>query len=268
MGERFLELIPKLTIIILAGNEETMIKDCLLSCKFADEIILVAANSTDNTIKIAKKTISKIKIYKTFDEYNKNFSKWRNIGFKHATGDWILYIDADERITPKLQKEISLVITKPENNSYFVIPRANHYLGKRVRHGGSYPDYVKRLYHKPYFRGYHGVLHEEPVVKGSFGYLKSDLLHYTHRDLTSMLNKTIVWTEMEAQALFQSNHPPVVWWRFPRMMFTKFYERLIKEKMFKDGTVGLISVIFETFNTFIIYARLWEMQQKHTPVKT
>lgn len=256
-------MIKNLSIIILAGNEEKMIIDCLKSCNWADEIILVAANSTDNTINLAQATISSIKIIKTKDEYNKNFSKWRNLGYKNATKDWILYIDADERITPQLKQEIINKIDLKDNPiSYYSIPRANHYLGKRVYFGGSYPDYVKRLYNKNYFKGYKGILHEEPIVTGPTEHLKSDLLHYTHRDLTSMVNKTLAWTDMEAQALFQNNHPPVVWWRFIRMMLTKIWERLIVQKMWRDGTVGWISVLFETFDTFLIYARLWEIQQK------
>ncbi|MEI8067708.1 MAG: glycosyltransferase family 2 protein [Candidatus Shapirobacteria bacterium] len=252
-----------LSIIIIAGNEQEMIVDCLNSCSWADEIVLVAANSSDKTIELAKKTIPNIQIIKTNDEYNKNFSKWRNLGYQNATKNWLLYIDADERITSELKKEILSKI-KIKNNpiSHYAIPRANHYLGKRVRYGGSYPDYVKRLYHKKYFKGYEGILHEEPLITGPLEHLKSDLLHYTHRDLTSMINKTLVWTEMEAQALFKDNHPPVVWWRFIRMMLTKIWERLIVQKMWRDGTVGWISVLFETFDTFIIYARLWEIQQK------
>jgi glycosyltransferase involved in cell wall biosynthesis len=253
----------KLSIVILAGNEEKMIVDCLKSCNWVDEIILVAANSTDNTVSLAKKTISNIKIIKTTDEYNRNFSKWRNLGFKNTTQDWILYIDADERITPKLKKEILKKISIRDSKiSHYAIPRANHYLGKRVRYGGSYPDFVKRLFYKKYFKGYKGILHEEPIVDGQLDYFKNDLLHYTHRDLSSMVNKTLAWTDMEARALFQDNHPPVVWWRFIRMMLTKIWERLIVQKMWKDGTVGWISVIFETFDTFLIYARLWEIQQK------
>lgn len=255
--------IKNLSIIILAGNEEQMIVDCLKSCNWVEEIILVAANSTDNTVNLAQKIIPFIKIVKTQDEYNKNFSKWRNLGYKNATKDWILYIDADERITHKLQKEIIGKINLPKSSiSHYAIPRANHYLGKRVRFGGSYPDYVKRLYQKEHFKGYQGILHEEPIIEGQIEHLKSNLLHYTHRDLTSMVNKTLVWTGMEAQALFQNNHPPVVWWRFIRMMITKFWERLIKQQMWRDGTVGWISVLFETFDTFIIYAHLWEIQQK------
>lgn len=253
-----------LSIIVLVGKEENLIKQCLESCKFADEMILVAANSTKKIVEIAKSTIPDIKVTETEDEYNKNFSKWRNMGYEIATGKWILYIDVDEVISEKLRDEILNVANDCMSNdtSYYAIPRANHFLGKRVRYGGSYPDYVKRLYKRSDFGGYQGILHEEPIIKGQIGYLKNDLLHYTHRDLTSMLSKTIVWTDTEAQALFEANHPPVVWWRFPRMMLTKFFERFVKQQMWRDGIVGWISVIFEMFNTFIIYARLWEKQNQ------
>lgn len=252
-----------ISIIILAGNEEKMIADCLKSCRWAKEIILVAANSTDKTVFIAKKNVPSIKITKTFDEYNKNFSKWRNLGLKSSNQKWLLYIDADERIPIKLRKKI-IKIVKLDNPKYthYAIPRANHFLGQRVRYGGTYPDYVKRLFNRNFFQGYKGVLHEQPLITGNLGYISADLLHYTHRDLTSMVNKTLVWTDTEAQALFKSGHPSVVWWRFIRMMLTKCWERLIKQNMWRDGEVGWISVIFEVFNTFLIYARLWELQQK------
>ena len=134
-------------------------------------------------------------------------------------------------------------------------------MGKRVRHGGTYPDYVKRLFLKSVFKGYHGILHEEPIITGTLGYLKCDLLHFTHRDLFSMVQKTLAWTDMEAKALYDSKHPKIVWWRIIRMMITKLWQRLILEKMWQDGTIGWISSIYESFDTFIIYARLWELQQ-------
>lgn len=253
---------PTLSIVVLAGNEQAVIVDCLKSCRFANKLILVAANSTDNTVKLAKKTIPKIKIINTQDEYNKNFSKWRNLGLKAVTTDWVFYVDSDERVSPNLAKEIKTVITSANPNPWYVIPRANFYLGRRVKHGGSYPDYVKRLFQTKKLVRWQGALHEEPVIKGEVAYLKSDLIHYTHRDLTSMLDKTNAWTDMEAEALFTDNHPPIVWWRIIRMMLTKFFHRLIKQGMWKDGQVGWISVIFETFDTFIIYAKLWQLQQK------
>lgn len=256
-------ILKNLSVIILAGNEEKMIVDCLKSCLFAQEIILVAANSTDNTVNLAKKTIPSIKIIKAQDGYNRNFSKWRNLGLSKATKEWVLYIDSDERVLLSLQQEIDKTISTKSKFSHFAIPRANFYLGKRVKHGGSYPDFVIRLFKKENLKEYQGILHEQPIVTGQIGYLKSDLSHFTHRDLSSMLQKTLVWTDMEAQALYNNQHPPVVWWRFIRMMLTKIWERLIKQQMWKDGTVGWISVIFETFDTFLIYARLWEIQQKN-----
>jgi len=151
---------------------------------------------------------------------------------------------------------------KSSQFSHFAIPRANHFLGQRVKYGGTYPDYVIRLYKKPNIKKWVGSLHEKAVVSGNLGYLKNDLLHFTHTDITSMLQKSIIWTQTEAQALYDNNHPPIYWWRFPRMMLNKLWQRLIKQQMYKDGIVGWISAIFETFNTFIIYARLWEIQNE------
>jgi glycosyltransferase involved in cell wall biosynthesis len=249
-----------LSIIIIAGNFQNIISRCLDSVNFADEIIVVLANSTDNTSSIIKKNYPQVITTIVNDEYNKNFSIWRNIGFKLAKSNWILYVDTDEVVTPSLQLEINKVIQQEHLCDYYVIPRANYYLGQRVKFGGSYPDYVKRLFLKDKFHGFTGNVHEEPVITGTLGYLKSDLLHFTHTDLTSMLQKSIVWTDTEAKLLFSTHHPPIVWWRIIRMMFTKFFQRLFLQRMWRDGVVGFISVIFETFNTFIIYSRLWEMQ--------
>ena len=252
----------EISIVICSGNAQDTILNCLKSTDFAAEVVLVAANSTDNSKKIALNYNPKIKIYEIFDEYNKNFTAWRNLGYKNATKPWIFYLDTDEVITPSLIKEIESIVAQNSSEfSYYVVPRQNHFLNHRVRFGGTYPDYVKRLYHTKDFHGYTGILHEEPIIDGKMGYLKNDLLHYTHRDLSSMVQKSLVWTDSQAKALFDSNHPPVVWWRFIRMMLTKIWERLIVQQMWRDGTVGWISVIFETFDTFMIYARLWELQQ-------
>jgi glycosyltransferase involved in cell wall biosynthesis len=252
-----------LSVIIVAGNEEKMIADCLKSCAFADEVI-ICHNSTDNTIKLAKQIYPKVIIKENkLNQQKFDFAVARNIGFKEARSSWVLYLDCDERITLALSKEI-IKITKSKEVPFtnYDIPRANYFLGQRVRYGGTYPDYVKRLFLRSSFSGYVGSLHEQPQISGPSSVLKNDLIHLTHRDLTSMLEKSIKWTVIEAEMLHDSGHPPVVWWRFPRMMFTKFWQRFVKEQMWRDGIVGLISVIFEVFDTFIIYARLWEIQQK------
>jgi glycosyltransferase involved in cell wall biosynthesis len=249
-----------LTIIVLAGNEAEVIEDCLKSCLFADELVVVLANSTDSTKEIIRDLFPETKIIETSDEYNQNFSKWRNLGLFSATGKWILYVDADERITNDLKEEVTKTINRNPAFAYYVIPRQNYFLGKRVKHGGTYPDYVKRLFKHDSFSGFEGILHEEPKVKGDPGFLKEDLVHLTHRHLETMTDKTLSWTELQAKNLFELNHPQVFWWRFPRMFFWKLWHRLIREQSFRDGPVGWISAIFESFDTFIIYARLWELQ--------
>ena len=255
-------MINSLSIIIIAGNAQGTIIDCIKSCLFATEILVIAANSSDHTIALIKKNFPRVKIITTTDEYGRNFSKWRNLGLQAASKKWLLYIDTDELVTSSLQAEIVDVINRPQPNTHYAIPRENYYLNHRVKFGGSYPDYVKRLFIRQNLKKYTGILHEEPVVSGNLGYLQSGLIHKTHTDLHSMIEKTLIWTDMEAQALFTSRHPPVVWWRFPRMMVTKLWQRLVVEQMWRDGTVGWISAIFETFDTFIIYARLWEIQHQ------
>ncbi len=251
----------QITAIVIAGNEQDKIAKCIQALSWCQSVVLVAANSTDDTVKISKSINPNIVIKKTTDEYGKNFAKWRNIGLKATKTSWVLYIDSDEIVTKNLRDEV-LVVTSDPNQTYthFAIPRANHFLHTRVRHGGTYPDYVIRLYLKNSLKKWIGKLHETPKVEGQLAYLKNDLFHYTHNDLTSMLSKSIIWTQIEAQALYDNHHPPVYWWRFPRMIFTKLWQRLIVQSMYKDGIVGWISAIFESYNTFIIYARLWELQ--------
>lgn len=250
-----------LSVVVITGNEGSLIIDCLKSCDFADEIIMVS-NATDDTNEIAKKTIPSIKIYPHFPF---NYSDSKNLAVQKASGQWLLFIDTDERITPKLRSAIQKIITDTSTPyTSYDFPRANYFLNHRVRYGGTYPDYVKRLIYRSDFQGFVGDLHEQPQVVGPNKKLTVDLLHFTHRDLSSMMTKSIKWTGLEAEMLFKDNHPLIVWWRIIRMMLTKIWERLIKQQMWRDGTVGWISAIFESFDTFMIYARLWELQQKKT----
>lgn len=253
-----------LTVVIISGNAVETIESCLNSALFADRIILVAANSTDGTVPIVKSKYPDVTIITTHDSYNQHFSKWRNLGYQAVTTSWLFYLDTDEIIPPALKDEITYLINQPKSEfSYYVVPRENYYLNHRVRFGGSYPDYVKRLFNMKYFKGFTGILHEEPKVTGKLGYLKFPLKHYTHPSLNQMLKKSISWTEIEAQEIYKYGHPPVVWWRFIRMMLTKFWQRLVTQSMWRDGIVGWISVIFETFDTFMIYAKLYELQRQH-----
>ncbi|MCJ7827654.1 glycosyltransferase family 2 protein [Patescibacteria group bacterium] len=249
-------------VIIIARNEEEMIGDCLACVSWADEVLVLDTGSTDRTVAIAKKAGVRV-VALSFAGFA--FASWRNRALKEVKTDWIFYLDADERVTPLLKNEILETVKKDPGDKdpvAFFIPRRNFYLGREMKHGGAWPDYVKRLFWAKAFDRWQGELHEEPIFKGGTKKLVEPLIHLTHRNLTSMLAKSVEWTKIEAKLIVEAGHPSIVWWRVLRMMGTKFWERVVWQGAWKDGTEGWLNAIFEVFNTFMIYARVWEMHQK------
>jgi len=250
----------KITAIVLAKNEEKVIAECLESLSWTNEILLVDSGSTDKTIEIASKF--KAKVIRTDKG---SYSEWRNLGYKEATGDWICYVDADERVTPLLRKEILSIINHELltiNQSAYAIPRRNIVLGKELKHGGWWPDYVKRLFLKKDFLGWTGELHEEPGFNGELGHLKNPLIHFKENKLEEMVEKTNRWSEVEAKLMFEARHPPMNILRFGSAMFREFWFRMIKRLAFLDGSVGIIFALYQVYSRFVSYAKLWELQQK------
>lgn len=244
--------------IVITKNEERMIGDCLDSMSFCDELIVVDTGNTDGTNRIA--SAKRAKIVKSS---GKDYSQFRNDGLKKAKGDWILYVDADERISKNLQSDIKKIVSKPPGNvAAYALARTNIYLGRPMKFGGWGGEYIIRLFATDRLLKWENPLHEQPKFNGALGKVDSPLLHYSHRDLSSMLEKTIEFTAYEAQLRFENGHPQMTWWRFFRVMFTEAWFRFVKLSAWRDGTEGVIDGLFQVFNTFIIYARLWELQQK------
>ncbi len=247
----------KLTAVVITKNEQAMIEDCLKSIQFVDQILVVDTGNTDATNKISQKFGAKI-----IKSVGKNYSDYRNDGLSQVNTDWVLYVDADERVSPELAKEILEKTSVTQKNNCFLIPRMNNYLGKFMKYGGWGGEKIPRLFKKEALKKYTGDLHEQPIYVGSTGEMKHSLLHYSHRDISSMVEKTIKFTEFEAKLRLDSNHPPVVPWRIIRVMITEFWKRFIKYSAWRDGYAGVVDGLFQVFNMSIIYSRLWEMQQK------
>lgn len=239
-------------MIIITRNEQENIAECINSLRFADEIIVINNDSIDDTVKLAKKLGAKVYTVSGLD-----FSYLRNVGKEKATSPWLLYIDADERVTHELTEEIKNIRDEKELSAYS-LKRKNYYLG--------YPwpktEEIVRLIKKDSLIVWQGSLHESPVVAGKVGKLHSYLLHYTHRDLTSMVIKTNEWSDIEAHLRYQSGHPKMTWWRFLRIMMWAFWRSYISERGWQVGTIGLIESIYQAFSIFITYAKLWELQNK------
>lgn len=246
-----------ISVLILTKNEEQMIKTCLESVKWADEIILVDNNSKDKTVEIAQKFTEKI-FQKDFEGYDEE----RNFLLRQAQNEWILYVDADERVSAQLKEEIRGAISNQSLEvSAFAIPRKNILLGKWQKHGGWWPDYQTRLFKRKALKGWRGELHETPVFEGTLGHLKNPLIHLTHRDIISMMKKTIQWAPVEAKLRFEANHPKMSWWRFVRIVRFEAILRFLKGG-WRDGIEGIIEIYYQVFSLFITYVKLWEMQRK------
>jgi glycosyltransferase involved in cell wall biosynthesis len=246
----------KVSAIILTKNSEEQLADCIDSVRqLADEVIVIDDSSTDRTSDLAKHLGARV-----FDVKSDSFSEKRNFGHKKARNKWILYIDSDERVTRELRNSIKdATDIRISQYSAFKIKRKNFYFGKF-----EWPQIEEhlRLFNKNKLKEWQGKLHETPVIEGKIGELDGFLNHYTHQDLTSMTEKTIRWSQIEAELRYKANHPKMTWWRFFRVMLTAFYDSYFRQKGYRAGTAGLIESMYQSFSMFITYARLWEMQNK------
>ena len=249
----------KISAVIITKNEEKMITGCLRTLSWADEIVIVDTGSTDKTNAIAKKYKARIVNY----DGPASYAQWRNKGLKEAKGEWILYVDADERVTPSLRQEIINLVS--QQHSVYVasaIPRRNFIFGKEFKHGGQWPDYQKRFFKKSNLMKWIGKVHEEPDFKGKLGYIKNPMLHIKHETLTEMVEKTNDWSEVEGKLMFEAHHPPMTIVRFGSVALREFWLRMIKQMAFLDGGEGIIYAMYQVFSRFISYAKLWELQIK------
>lgn len=243
----------KISAVVIARDSEKIIAECLGSLKFCDEIIVIDAGSKDKTVEIAERNGAKVLGFEPDD-----YAGSRNLGLKSANFDWILYVDTDEVVGPDLAKEIKREIRNSKYNAY-KLRRKNFYLGD---YEWPYVEKLERLFRKDSLSNWYGKIHESPRISGKVGTLKGFLYHYTHRDLSSMLNKTIEWSRIEAELRFKAHHPKMNWWRFPRVMITAFFDSYIRQAGFRAGVPGLIESIYQSFSIFVTYARLWELQNR------
>jgi len=251
----------KVSVVINAKNEQAMIGVCLESVKWADEIVVVLNESTDETEKIARKYTDKI--YKISGQ---DFSKVKNLGLEKVTSEWILFVDADERVLEPLKNEI-LELIENSDKSAFAISRKNIIFGKEVDYGPYKSDWVIRLVKKSKAKGWVGQVHEHLEFSGDLGYSKNSFLHLTHRNLDHFILKSLEWSNIDAKLRLDAGHPKMSRLRFLRIVVTESFNQLIKRKGLFAGDVGMIDGLLQVFSMYMTYVRLWELQQKE-PLET
>lgn len=249
----------KISVVISAYNEEKKIEDCLRSLKaVADEIIFIDNTSDDKTVQIAKKYTDKIFIRKN-DPVMLNRNK--NFGFDEATGDWIISLDADERLTSELSVEIRKAISTNQYAGY-EIPRKNIIFGKWIEHSLWWPDYNLRLFKQGKGKFPEKHVHEKIEVDGKVDQLKNPLIHYNYETISQFIKKMdATYTESETRNFLKSNKN-IFWYDAIRWPTSDFLKTFFLQKGYQDGFHGLILSILQAFYAFIFFAKVWERKEK------
>ncbi|MBI1821795.1 MAG: glycosyltransferase [Nitrospirae bacterium] len=256
--EEIFHQVPKASIsaVLITLNEEKNIAECLESLNWVDEMIVVDALSQDKTAEICS-TYS----VRFFQRLWAGFGPQKNFGIEQAKGNWVLIVDADERVTPELKGEILSVIENKESFNGFEIPRRNFFYGRWIRHGGAYPDYQLRLFKKGYGNYDHTPVHEMFILKGKAGYFKNPLDHFTERVISDHFKKFDQYTTLAAQEELSRNKLS----RWTQCLFNPiftFIKIYFLKRGFLDGVPGFIYSVFTAAYTFVKYAKLWEVRQK------
>ncbi|MEW5879230.1 MAG: glycosyltransferase family 2 protein [Pseudomonadota bacterium] len=194
---------PRLSVAIIARNEEGNLPACLASVEFADEIVVVDHASTDRTAQIARDRGARV--VETADW--PGFGAQKNRALDACTGDWILSLDADERVTPQLRAEIERMLAQPDFDVY-EIPRRSTYCGRFMRHGGWHPDYVRRLFKRGAARFCAAAVHESLVTERRVGRLREPILHYSFRTMDEVIAKMNRYSSDSAAALAARGEVP------------------------------------------------------------
>jgi glycosyltransferase involved in cell wall biosynthesis len=244
-----------LSVTLITLNEEQNIRDCLESVGFADEIILVDSGSRDRTLEIAGEFPVQI-----FNEPWQGFSGTKNSAQEKARGDWILNIDADERVSPELRAEIQHLLKEGTDCAGFKIPRRNYFCGQWIRHGGWYPNYQLRLYRKEAGRFASREVHEQVAVNGRIESLINNLEHYTYRSISDYLRRMDRYAALSARQYLKEGRR-IGWPAIMGRSWFTFFQMWVLKRGFLDGGYGLLLAGLYSQYTFVKYAKLKEMEK-------
>jgi (heptosyl)LPS beta-1,4-glucosyltransferase len=248
--------VPKVSVTIITLNEADHIGAAIDSASWADEVVLVDSGSTDATLDIAR-----AKGITVLCRHWSGYVDQKNFAAERASHDWIFSLDADERISPGLAREIRSVVADNPPLCGYRVPRVTYHLGRWIRTTDFYPDYQTRLYDRRSGRWRGKYVHESLDVDGAVGRLRHELEHYSYRDLRDHLDRINDYTTLAARQMYEGGrragpfdllvHPPAA-----------FLRNYVLRRGFLDGTTGLTISAMNAYAVFLKFAKLWELQQK------
>ena len=244
-----------ISAVVLAKDEEKNLPQCLESIKWCNEIVVIDDNSTDKTPEIAKKYGAKVFTHLL----NNNFAQQHNFALRQAKSEWVLFVDADEVVSPELKKEIQEE-TKTNQYDGFYFKRQDFFGGRALKHGETANVRLLRLGRRG--KGeWQREVHEVWDIKGNINKLKNPLLHYPHQTLDDFIDHVNFHSTLHAEALKKEGVKPSLW----RIIFypkAKFIQNYIFRLGFLDGTQGIIVALMMSFHSFLARAKLYFLWKK------
>jgi len=247
----------EISAVLITYNEERRLEGALKSLAgIASEIVVVDCRSTDETVKIARRYTDRV-----FERAWTNFADQKNFGNDQASHPWILSLDADERVSPELRRELlELKKTEPDVNA-FSIPRKVYYLGRWIRHSGWYPDRKLRLFRKGTAHWEGEYVHEKLAVTGRIAKLNGPIHHFTYRNIHEHLARINTFSDLGAQKLY-GQKKKARWHHLLLLPFFRFVRAYIWKLGFLDGFAGLVISVLTGYAVFVRYAKLREIWKK------
>jgi len=240
---------PKISVIVITFNEGTNIKRCLNSVQWADEVVVVDSYSSDDTVSLAK-TFANVKV---ISKQWEGFVKSKKSALENTANDWVLWLDADEEVTPELEQEMKIRLQTNNSNVAFDMPRKTFFLGEWIRHCGWYPGRIVRLFNKTNSTFSDNLLHERVNINsGHVGHLKSDLLHYSYSTLYQYFDKMNKYGKYGAEELLRRGKKFQSWKLVasPTFTFIKFY------------FINRGFLVGSAFSNFIKYVNFYYMEKE------
>ncbi|MFZ2053628.1 MAG: glycosyltransferase family 2 protein [Candidatus Aminicenantales bacterium] len=247
----------EISAVLITHNEERRLEGALKSLAgIASEIVVVDCRSTDETVKIARRYTDRV-----FERAWTNFADQKNFGNGQASYPWILSLDADERISPELCRELFELKKKEPDVDAFSIPRKVYYLGRWIRHSGWYPDRKLRLFGKEKARWEGEYVHEKLVVTGRAGKLNGCIHHFTYRNIHEHLARINTFSDLGAQKLYAQKKKARCY-HLLLLPFFRFVRAYVWKFGFLDGFPGLVISVLTGYAVFVRYAKLREIWKK------